>query len=96
MPVVRVQRILVSTPVVVAGSQFVEGTLTINDPMSIYLSSDLYGSAGTYQLFDYTGGSFVGSITNISIFPPVGRSVDTGISANGCAILGSTITVKLI
>lgn len=76
------------------GTQYVDGTLTISSPMTIYLDADLYGSAGTYTLFSY--GSFVGSITNITIVPPPSRVIDTSVSANGCAISGSTITVKLL
>lgn len=95
MPVIRVAT---QMPVFISdnGTQFVSGTLNISAPTNIYLSSDLYGTAGKYKLFDFTGGSFTGSITNITIFPPAGRSVNTGVSPNGCAIAGSTITVSLI
>lgn len=76
------------------GTQYVEGTLTISNPISIHLSSTLYVGPGTYTLFTY--GTFVGSVTNITIYPPPGLYVDTSISPNGCAISGSSITVKLI
>jgi hypothetical protein len=78
------------------GTQFVDGVLDISAPTTIYLSADLYNTAGTYTLFDFTGGSFVGSITNITIVPPGGRAINTGVSPNGCALVGNTITVSLI
>jgi hypothetical protein len=76
------------------GTQYVDGTLTISGPITITLSAFTHGAPGTYTLFSY--GSLVGSITDITIVPPTGRSVDTTVSPNGCAISGSTITVKLI
>jgi hypothetical protein len=79
------------------GTQYINGTLNISSPMTIYLDATLFRSSGTYTLFDWSGGgSFTGSITNITIIPPSGRAVDTGVSPNGCAVSGSTITVKLI
>ena len=78
------------------GTQYINGTLTINDPVTIYLDSKVF-SYGTYTLFDWSGGgSFSGSITNITIIPPTGYFVDKNVSPNGCAISGSTITVKLV
>jgi len=80
-----------------AGTQYVNGELTINSSVTLYLSSTLYNTAGTYILFDWSGGgSFTGSVSNLFIVPPPGRAVDTGVSSNGCAISGSTITVTLI
>lgn len=78
------------------GTQYVEGTLTISSPMTIHLAAELYGTPGTYILFSY--GSFVGSVSNITIVPPTGRSVDTSVSANGCAndVGNSRITVTLL
>lgn len=79
------------------GTQYINGTLNISAPMTINLSPSLFRTSGTYTLFDWSGGgSFTGSITNITIIPPSGRSVDTGVSPNGCAVSGSTITVKLV
>ncbi|MBU6287587.1 MAG: hypothetical protein KGS10_05440, partial [Chloroflexi bacterium] len=65
------------------GTQYVDGTLTISGPIVIEMSEVMHASPGTYVLFEY--GSLVGSITNITILPPGGRSVDTGVSPNGCA-----------
>lgn len=76
------------------GTQYVTGTLTISGPIVIEMSDVMHASPGTYVLFEY--GSFVGSITNITILPPGGRSVDTGVSPNGCADTGTTITVTLV
>jgi hypothetical protein len=76
------------------GQQFVDGTLTIGGPMTISLHRNLYGSAGTYTLFAF--GTLVGSITDITIVPPSGLSVDTSVSPNGLAVVGSTITVTLV
>lgn len=76
------------------GTQYIDGTLTINSPMTVELAADLFGAPGTYILFSYA--TFVGSITNITIIPPPGRFIDTSVSPNGCAISGSTITVKLV
>lgn len=78
------------------GTQYITGILNISAPMTIYLSYQLFASAGTYTLFDYSAGSFVGSITNITVVPPAGRFIDTSVSPNGCATSGSTITVKLL
>ncbi|MBU6287404.1 MAG: hypothetical protein KGS10_04475 [Chloroflexi bacterium] len=76
------------------GTQYVEGTLNLSGATTIVLAPELYATPGTYVLFEY--GSLVGSITNITILPPGGRSVDTGVSPNGCADTGTTITVTLL
>jgi hypothetical protein len=76
------------------GTQFVDGTLTIGGSTTIYLAAELYRAPGTYTLFSYT--TLVGSITNLIIVPSAGRSIDTSVSANGCAAVGSTITVTLV
>lgn len=76
------------------GTQYVEGTLTISGPTQITLDDVLYGGPGTYTLFSY--GSLSGSITDLVIIPPTGRSVDKTVSPNGCAISGSTITLTLV
>lgn len=58
------------------GCQFVDGVLTISNPIDVYLSSVLYATAGTYTLFDWSGGgSFTGSASNITIYPPGGLNV---------------------
>lgn len=76
------------------GTQYVDGNLNISASTTIHLSIDIFGGPGTYTLFTF--GTFTGSITNITIVPPAGRVVDTGVSPNGCAISGSTITVTLL
>jgi hypothetical protein len=76
------------------GTQYIDGTLTISGPTTIFLSPELYGAPGTYVLFSYA--SLVGSITDLVISPTAGRRVDTSIAPNGCAVVGSTITVTLI
>ena len=76
------------------GTQYIDGTLTISGPTTIYLAPELYRAPGTYTLFSYT--TLSGSISDITIVPSAGRSVDTSVSANGCAISGSTITVTLV
>ena len=73
------------------GCQYVDGVLTISNPMTVVLNGVLYKTAGTYTLFDWTGtGSFVGSATNITLTPPAGRSV-----ASPPAVVGSTIQFTL-
>lgn len=58
------------------GCQFVDGVLDISNPIDVYLSSTLYATAGTYTLFDWSGGgSFTGSASNITIYPPGGLNV---------------------
>lgn len=65
---------LVSRPT--NGCQFVDGVLDISNPIDVYLSSTLYATAGTYTLFDWSGGgSFTGSASNITIYPPGGLNV---------------------
>jgi hypothetical protein len=76
------------------GTQYIDGTLTISGQTLIWLAPELYATAGTYTLFSYS--ALVGSISDIVIIPPPGRQVDTTISANGCAISGTTITVTLV
>lgn len=38
------------------GTQYVQGDLAITGPLTVMLPADLYGSAGTYTLFDWSGG----------------------------------------
>jgi hypothetical protein len=58
------------------GCQFVDGVLTISNPIDVYLSSTLYATSGTYTLFDWSGGgSFTGSASNITLHPPGGLNV---------------------
>lgn len=76
------------------GTQYIDGTLNIAGPVSVYLAEDLYGTAGTYVLFEFV--SLSGSVANLTVYPPVGRRLDTSVSGNGCAISGSTITCTLI
>lgn len=76
------------------GTQYVKGTLTINGPFEIYLSTDMFAAPGTFILFTY--GSFVGSTSYITVYPPPGREVDTTISPNGVLDTGTSITVTLI
>jgi hypothetical protein len=82
------------------GTQYITGVLDITAPITISLGNTLFNSPGTYTLFDWTESveptPFVGSITNITVVPPPGRAIDTLVSSNGCAISGSTITVKLV
>lgn len=80
---------LVSNPT--NGCQYVDGVLTINNPITVVLNAALYKTAGTYTLFDWSGGgSFVGSASNIFLSPPAGRSV-----ASPPAVVGSTIQFTL-
>lgn len=73
------------------GCQYVDGVLTISNPITVVLNAALYKTAGTYTLFDWSGtGSFVGSATNITLIPPAGRSV-----ASPPAVVGSTIQFTL-
>lgn len=76
------------------GTQYVDGVLTINSPMTITLSSDLYSVAGTYVLFDWSSSvaptPFVGSVSNISVIPPAGRNVSS------LQVVGTTITLVLV
>lgn len=74
------------------GTQFVDGVLDISSPMSVYLSATLYATAGTYTLFDWSGGgSFTGSASNISLYPlKAGRQV-----VSGPTVVGSTIQFTL-
>jgi hypothetical protein len=76
------------------GTQYIDGVLTINSPMTITLSSDLYSVAGTYVLFDWSSSvdptPFVGSVSNISVVPPAGRIVSS------LQVVGNTITIVLI
>lgn len=74
------------------GTQFVDGVLDISAPVSIYLSATLYATAGTYTLFDWSGGgSFTGSASNISLYPlKSGRQV-----VSGPTVVGSTIQFTL-
>jgi hypothetical protein len=82
------------------GTQYITGVLNISSPMTINLGTVMFNSAGTYTLFNWNESveptPFVGSISNITIVTPPGRTVDTSVSPNGCAISGNTITVKLI
>ena len=80
---------LISNPT--NGCQYVDGVLTISNPMTVVLNGALYKTAGTYTLFDWSGGgSFVGSASNITLSPPAGRSV-----ASAPAVVGSTIQFTL-
>lgn len=90
------QKIVVATLYASAsnGTQYVDGTLTISGPVTITLAPELYATAGTYVLFEY--GSLAGSISDLIISPPPGRQVDMSVSANGCAVVGSTITLTLV
>lgn len=76
------------------GTQYVEGTLTINGPFTIYLSLEMFAATGTYVLFTY--GSFVGSTDYVTVVPPPGREIDTSVSPNGVMDTGNSITVTLV
>lgn len=67
------------------GTQFVDGDLTLTDGAQIYLSSTLYATAGTYDLFTITGNlvstTLDGSnyLTGVQVLPlKAGRSVVGG------------------
>lgn len=78
------------------GTQFIDGDLSIGiHSVNIYLSPELYRAPGTYVLFSF-GGTLFGSISSLVIWPSAGRSVDTSVSPNGCALVGNTITITLI
>ena len=86
----RITLSLVSNPT--NGCQFVDGVLTISNPIDVYLSSLLYATAGTYTLFDWSGGgSFVGSASNITLHPPGGLNV-----ATPPYVAGNTIKFTLV
>lgn len=76
------------------GCQYIESgvTLDLSNPMQVYLSSALYATAGTYTLFDWSaGGSFVGSASNITLYPPSGLTVSVP-----PAVVGTTIQFTLV
>ena len=76
------------------GCQYIESgvTLDISNPLPVYLNSALYATPGTYILFDWSGGgSFTGSASNITLYPPSGLSVSVA-----PAVVGSTIQFTLV
>lgn len=73
------------------GCQYVDGVLTISNPITVYLDSTIYATDGVYTLFDWSGtGSFVGSASNITLNVPPGRFI-----ASPPAVVGSTIQFTL-
>ncbi len=71
--------------------QYVDGVLNISAAMTIYLNADLFGSEGVYTLFDFSGGSFTGSASNITVVP-----LKSGLSGGVPYVDGSTIKVRLL
>jgi len=69
MPVVSVHNTTELAPTVSTnGTQYIDGTLTISNPMTVYLGNTVYTTGGYYVLFDWSGGgSFTGNISNITI-----------------------------
>lgn len=71
------------------GCQYIENgvTLDISQPMAVYLSPLLYATDGTYTLFSWGGGgSFTGSASNITVYPPGGLSVSVPPYVDGSTI----------
>ena len=59
------------------GMQVVLGDLDVSaGSMTVVMKKSLYKTAGTYKLFYFPNGmSLIGSVSNISVTPPAGRSV---------------------
>lgn len=96
MPVISVHRWSPSViePTTTAGTQYVDGVLTISGTLNVYLNATVYASANIYALFDWTGtGSFPvpSQVSNIVLnnIPP-GRTL-----VNGPIVSGSRIIFEL-
>lgn len=77
------------------GCQYIESGVTLDlsgGTVEVWLNSAIYATAGTYTLFDWSGGgSFVGSASNLNLHPPAGLTVSVP-----PAVVGSTIQFTLV
>ena len=65
------------------GCQYIESgvVLDLTNPMSVYLNSALYATAGVYTLFDWSAGGSLApgsSVSNITLYPPSGLTYVPG------------------
>lgn len=92
MPLVFVQRYAPANVVSGVATQYITGTLQFTNPTVIELDPALFTQTGTYVLFDYTGATFAGGLSNVTV-----DATGTGFTASGLTddSANSRITVTL-